>query len=775
MKLRQLAMGFVALSGSLSSLFGQTPEKNANFQIDFNQYQPQNCQGPVPAILTRTTSAKAKEAMKDIKGKSGKRSDKKTEMDHAVESSFFEDQLLTSGQILYGDPMTEYVNNVADELLNDNQTLRDQLQIFVLKSHIPNAYTTHNGIVVVTIGLLARIENESQLAVILAHEIQHFVKKHSLKQYKEVKKTISESRRNYGDLEAKLKRLYRFSKEQEYEADELGYELVKNSKYDLSEGIYVFEMLKFTEYPFLETTMTLEGFEKPNFKFPTYIYENIQAQLKSAKEFDDKIDKEESDEETSTHPSLDKRIDQLKLQIDKKEYQGRQKFVVGEKDFKLMQQISRYELLLSYIKRADFGRSYYLSKVVELLYGKNQFLNKVAAMSLYGIVEHKLNKHNLDDYGLSVNYNRGDWRPISAAFNKLDSRDFGALASSLIWEIYTSNKSDEFVRSICDRTFTLIQTKGNFKLKDFTSFKPAVTEPEKKPQIDTTATISDGKLKNPRSRIARSASGEVVVNNIYYYGAFYHLNDKQKADLEKYFDSIKIETTSYNANPSKLTYSEREKLDAVRYVAPNKNVQNLVLMQPKIIYSNGKIDIFYDNLETKRNYFAEEIAKNQILDNWNYVPNATNNEVDVLDNSVGKTLKTEDLNRYSISNDWLTERLNNDTNQMILFYKQYLNGMSKGESSPYLLNVNYEYIVIPRPFDIQGLIYSFALPFYFPFYLAQQFQNDCVLKEKVMAYNTETGRQVYYSNKSFQHKLNQDLLRAHIYKTIYEIKHISGK
>ena len=40
---------------------------------------------------------------------------------------------------------------------------------------------------------------------------------------------------------------------------------------------------------------------------------------------------------------------------------------------------------------------------------------------------------------------------------------------------------------------------------------------------------------------------------------------------------------------------------------------------------------------------------------------------------------------------------------------------------------------------------------------------------------TETGRQVYYSNKSFQHKLNQDLLRAHIYKTIYEIKHINGK
>jgi hypothetical protein len=520
--------------------------------------------------------------------------------------------------------------------------------------------------------------------------------------------------------------------------------------------------------------MTLEGFEKPNFKFPTYIYENIQAQLKTAKEFDDKIDKEESDEESSTHPSLDKRIDQLKLQVDKKEYRGRQKFVVGEKDFKLMQQISRFELLLSYIKRADFGRSYYLAKVVELLYGKNQFLNKVAAMSLYGIVEHKLNKHNLDDYGLSVNYNRGDWRPISAAFNKLDSRDFGALASSLIWEIYTSNKSDEFVRSVCDRTFTLIQTKGNFKLKDFTSFKPAAVEPEKKPQIDTTATISDGKLKNPRSRIARNSSGEVVVNNIYYYGAFYHLNDKQKADLEKYFDSIKVETVEYNSKTAKLTYTETEKLDAIRYSKINKNVKNLVLMQPKIAYSNGKIDVFSNNIETNRNYFAEDVAKKQILDNWNYVPQVTNNELDVLDNSVGKSLKTEDLNRFSISNDWLSERLNNDTNQMILFYKQYLNDI-EGDGAPYLMNVNYEYIVIPRPFNFQGLLYSIVFPIYIPFYLVQQFQNDFVLKERVFAYNTETGRQVYNSNKSFSHKMNNDLLRAHIYKTIYEIKHISGK
>lgn len=749
-----------------------------NQNVDFQHYRPQVCQGPIPSILTKLTSSKAKEAMRNIKDKSGKRAEKRTEIDHAVESSFFEDQLLTSGQILYGDPMSEFVNDVADELLKDDQFLRDKLHFFVLKSHVPNAYTTHNGIVVVTIGLLARLENESQLAVILAHEIQHFVKNHSLKQYKEVKKTISDSRRNNGgDLESKLKRLYRFSKEQEYEADQLGYELLKKSSYDLNEGIFVFEMLKFTEYPFLETTMTIENFEKPNYKFPVNLFDEINNQLKNAKEFDDKMDREENDEETSTHPSLDKRIDQLKSLINKKEFSGSKKYIVGENKFKFAQQVSRFELLLMYVKRADFGRSYYLSKVVELLYGKSDFLNKVSAMSLYGILEHKINKHNLDDYGLSVNYNRGDWRPISAAFNLMDVRDFAALAGSLIYNIYKNNPSDVFVKSVCDRTFVMMQTRLSFKLNDFIDFKPAAAQTEGKPSqpVDPAGSISDGKLKNPRSRITRNNSGDVTINNVYYYGVYYHLDTRAKDELKTYFETVRTSAVE-TSKPVKLSYAERERQNKFKYMRENPDVNKLIVLQPKITYSFGKVDFYYDNLETKRNYFIEEETRNRIMDNWKYVSNATNTDVTLAENSVGKTLTTEDLNAYAINNDWLSERLNNDTNQMIIFYKQFLgSSISEAARVPYLINITYDYIEIPRPFDFQGLLYSVVYPIYFPFYLARQFQTDKYFKEKVVAYNTETGRQVYSNTMNYSSGIKDDFLRAHIYKTIYEMKHISGK
>ncbi len=753
-------------------LFSQLSLKSQNSKVkDYNNYEPQYCEGVIPSILNQSSSSKAKEATKTIKSTNAKRSEKKTEIDHAIESSFFEDQLLTSGQILYGDPMAEFVNQVADELLTDKKQLRDELQFFVMKSHVPNAYTTHNGIVVVTIGLLARLENESQLAVILAHEIQHYVLKHSLQQYKEVKQTIadSRSRRGSSDLESKIKHLYRFSKDQELEADKMGYELIKNSKYDLSEGIYVFEMLKYSDYPFLETTMKIESFETPYYKYPTHIKEGIAKKLTEAVAADEKSDKEELDEETSTHPSLDKRINILKNLVEQKNFAGKQKFVVGQKQFEEIQKMSRYELLLLFVRRGDYGRSFYLSSVVEILYGKGNFIDKVKAMSLYGILEHKIKKHDLADYGCGINQNRGDWRPITAAIETLDAKDFGAFASKLIYDIYSVQRQDSFLTKITNRTFQLIQGKLDINLKDFLNFKPQDIETAKK-NVDTSAVIStDGKLKNPRSRITRTSGNEIAINSAYYTGIFYTVADKKA--LESYINSVE-QSYSSMGTPKKETYASKVERDKKRYLSSNKNISSITFLEPKFTFSLGRVTSYGNDIQSNRNYYLEEITKKNILDQWKFVSDYTNMDIQMLNNSVSKTLKTEDLNNYSRMNDWLTERLNNDTGQMILFYSQYLKTEAQDK---YIGWVGYDYTEVPRPFDPLALFYSLYLPVYFPFYLAKQLQNDCYFNQRILVYNTETGRQIYNNKNMLEHKIKDDFLKAQIYNTIYEIKHVEGK
>ncbi|MBL9036905.1 MAG: M48 family metalloprotease [Archangium sp.] len=57
----------------------------------------------------------------------------------------------------------------------------------VLESSAVNAYSAPGGYVFVTAGLLKRVENESQLAGVLAHEIGHVTHRHALRAYMSAK------------------------------------------------------------------------------------------------------------------------------------------------------------------------------------------------------------------------------------------------------------------------------------------------------------------------------------------------------------------------------------------------------------------------------------------------------------------------------------------------------------------------------------------------------------------------------------------------------------
>jgi len=72
-----------------------------------------------------------------------------------------------SGRVLFGDPVSEYVNTVADKLLENEPELRSKLRFYCLKSNVTNAFATNQGMIFVTLGLIAQLENEAQLAQVL--------------------------------------------------------------------------------------------------------------------------------------------------------------------------------------------------------------------------------------------------------------------------------------------------------------------------------------------------------------------------------------------------------------------------------------------------------------------------------------------------------------------------------------------------------------------------------------------------------------------------------
>ena len=91
-----------------------------------------------------------------------------------LESGFAIDDILQSGLVLFNDPTTIYVNKVLEQLpITDRKLIKKNPRAYVLNSSAVNAFATDQGIIFVTLGLLASLQNEAQLAFILSHELIH--------------------------------------------------------------------------------------------------------------------------------------------------------------------------------------------------------------------------------------------------------------------------------------------------------------------------------------------------------------------------------------------------------------------------------------------------------------------------------------------------------------------------------------------------------------------------------------------------------------------------
>ena len=114
--------------------------------------------------------------------------------------------------MLYDNPeLTAYINEVAARLWPENITLQDQLtlDVLVIKNPLLNAITYPNGKIYIHTGILARMENEAQLATLLAHEMSHAIHRDSLTSYRDLKNktailstmgVVASGFGSYGDL-----------------------------------------------------------------------------------------------------------------------------------------------------------------------------------------------------------------------------------------------------------------------------------------------------------------------------------------------------------------------------------------------------------------------------------------------------------------------------------------------------------------------------------------------------------------------------------------------
>ncbi len=165
-----------------------------------------------------------------------------------------EEERLRHSRFLFGDAaLQRYVADIACRLAGDHCP---DMRVYLMRTPFFNASMAPNGMMQVWSGLLLRAANEAQLAAVLAHEIGHYLKRHSLERLRDMRSKSALSQfvgmafgvagiGNVGQLAqlGVMASMLTFSRDNEREADAIGLELMHRAGYDAGEASRVWAQL----------------------------------------------------------------------------------------------------------------------------------------------------------------------------------------------------------------------------------------------------------------------------------------------------------------------------------------------------------------------------------------------------------------------------------------------------------------------------------------------------------------------------------------------------
>ena len=161
---------------------------------------------------------------------------------------------------LYRDARIEsYLNEVAAKLGAHSIAPQIRFKIKIINDPRLNAFAFPNGVIYVHTGLLARMENEAQLAALLAHEMTHCTHRHTLRVL--VSRKNSSGHKTDADQPSEPATMFRglaqilgakrffsavsgYTREFEAEADRIGLDLMAKAGYDSRQALNLFEHLQ---------------------------------------------------------------------------------------------------------------------------------------------------------------------------------------------------------------------------------------------------------------------------------------------------------------------------------------------------------------------------------------------------------------------------------------------------------------------------------------------------------------------------------------------------
>lgn len=306
--------------------------------------------------------------------------------------------------------LNPYVQQVFAQIRQANPQL-PAVQLVLSRNPEPNARAVGNGTVLLNIGLLARLENESQLAYVLCHELAHIQAQHmrtglherlTIIHSKQIRREVRRIIADEYNISSKMKALALgvslnsnyHQRKYEKQADSLGYVLLKRTRFDAAQAYRVLQLLDKVDEPISPENLDLARYfgcaatpyplaaapAKPKSIF------TVAAPVKTALEMSDTL---------KSHPDCAKRMSFVR-ELAKGQVADGVPAAPATPEFARVVAASQLEVVQSWFDYDCYDHAMFEALQLLRAQPQNAYLRSVVTLSLYELHEHLL-KHNFTE------------------------------------------------------------------------------------------------------------------------------------------------------------------------------------------------------------------------------------------------------------------------------------------------------------------------------------------------------------------------------------------
>jgi hypothetical protein len=446
--------------------------------------------------------------------------------------------LLMNGKILYGDPLTQYLNQLLNKILEQKSELRKEVQIYALKSEQVNAFSTPSGTVFVNLGLIAHCANEAELAFIICHELAHYARSSSEDKLQMDPDKIK-------DIDDFLK-YHSQSRELELHADKYGFlDFFKDLGYNNDVFEDIFDMLQFADLPFGDKKFTRAFFENEYYRFPDDYFPATSGTVNFRENYVDTL---------NTHPNiLNRRLEMRKIVGQFSNHSKTTAYF--EKQFNEAKKLAQFESINQLIIKNNYLYAYYNACALQDIYPQHPFLKQTEAAALYALCRLKATgsyKNNVAKFSQLS----GDIQFPAGVLEKMNKKELAVWTLRTVWHALQTNPSNDYLTQIFNDLVKEVATHigGLNQFCDYRMTDTLMTEHK-----TDTATLNKGRYDRYKEKTMVAPSSAFKVEN-------YMLADfKQNSDFLDAFalGILAAEKAAVNTFISKYRKKSKEKIPIV--------------------------------------------------------------------------------------------------------------------------------------------------------------------------------------------------------------------